>query len=106
MPAATGLRSSQTKIVTSIAAVISELCPDITHRIAAGESISAIEQAVVRDVAARDREEQRAADQRPHQQRLEIAQLPERRREEHDARRIRPVLPRIVRPEQRFERTR
>jgi len=41
MPAATGLRSSQKNIVTSIAAVMSELWPEITHRTAAGERISA-----------------------------------------------------------------
>jgi len=42
IPAATGRRSSQTKIVISIAAVISELCPEMTHNTAAGESTRAV----------------------------------------------------------------
>src|SRR4029077_922821 len=60
-------------------------------------------QPMVRDVTPRNREEQRAAEDRPHEQRLQIAQLPERRRDEEDARRIGPVLSRIIRTEQRFE---
>ena len=41
MPAATGRRSSHRKIVTSITAVISELCPEMMQSTAAGESSSA-----------------------------------------------------------------
>ena len=41
IPAAIGRRSSHAKVVISMAAVTSELCPEITHSTAAGESMSA-----------------------------------------------------------------
>src|SRR3954466_10260956 len=56
-------------------------------------------------MAARDREEQSPTKQGPYKQSRQIAELPERRRKEKDAGRIRPVLPRIVRAEQRRECT-
>jgi len=62
------------------------------------------QQAIVRDVVSRDREEQCSSQQGPYGQRLQIAQLPEWRGHEEYARRVRPVLAGIVRAEQRFKR--
>ena len=103
-PARIGRRSSQKKIVTSIAAVINELCPEITQRTAAGETRECDQRTGVIDVRTSDREEERRAEHGPDRERRQIAERAEGRREEENTRRIGPVLSRIVRAEQRIER--
>jgi hypothetical protein len=87
MPASIGFRSGQAKIVSSIAAVTSELCPEITQKTAAAGTPA------TEDCSPRSRFRRR-----------EIGQAAEQRGDEHDARRIRPVLTGIACAQQGRER--